>query len=83
MTERVRIKVADLAQKQIDALERAEQRRLAQQQAYAAERQAFHDEAEQHRLRALARWHDGALLQRARLREAIADIDHHRGKAAA
>lgn len=78
MTATARAKAAELAQRQIDAIERAEQRRTAQQHAVAAERQAFLDDAEQHRLRALARWHDGPLLQRSRISDAIADIDQHR-----
>lgn len=78
MTAQARLKAAELAQRHLEALDRAEKRREQQQEVVAAERRALHDDAERHRLRALARWHDGPLLQRARLNEARAEMDHPR-----
>lgn len=78
MSLRAREVAAQLAQQQVDALEQAAHRRAEKRQARDAERDALYAEADQHRLRALARWHDKPLLQRARQQDAIADIDRHR-----
>jgi hypothetical protein len=77
MSLKARKIAAQLAQQQVDVLEQAATRRAEKQHARDTERDALYADAEKHRQRALARWHDGALLQRARLNEARAEMDQH------
>lgn len=78
MSEAARFKAAELARRQLAAIEQAEARRAERRQALDAQTAAFYAEADAHRHKALVRWHDSPIVQRARREMALADVDNHR-----